>query len=72
MLAPFRDDPEVVVLDAPPGNSGSALYWNLAKGGALADVDFRLTLVLLIGFVFFAARHASSAARPSVSANGDS
>jgi len=41
VLAPFTNNPDFVVLKAPPGNSGSALYWNLAKGGALADVQFR-------------------------------
>lgn len=41
VLAPFMDDKKFQVLDAPPGNSGSGLFWNLAKGGALADVQFR-------------------------------
>ncbi|HEV2768152.1 MAG TPA: ABC transporter substrate-binding protein [Acidimicrobiales bacterium] len=41
VLAPFRDNPSLEILEAPPGNFGSALYWNLAKGGALADVNFR-------------------------------
>lgn len=29
------------VLEAPPGNFGSGLWWNLARGGALADARFR-------------------------------
>ncbi len=41
VLAPFRDNRSLEVLEAPPGNFGSGLYWNLAKGGALADVNFR-------------------------------
>ena len=41
VLAPFRSNPELQVLEAPPGNNGSALFWNLASGGALADVQFR-------------------------------
>ncbi len=41
VLAPFRANPELEVLDAPPGNFGSGLFWNLARGGALADVQFR-------------------------------
>ncbi|MDP9420764.1 MAG: ABC transporter substrate-binding protein [Actinomycetota bacterium] len=41
VLAPFRDNPALEVLEAPPGNFGSGLFWNLAKGGALADVRFR-------------------------------
>ncbi len=41
VLAPFRDNPALAVIDAPPGNSGSGLFWNLARGGALADVRFR-------------------------------
>lgn len=41
VLAPFRNNPAFVVLQAPPGNFGSGLFWNLAKGGALADVQFR-------------------------------
>lgn len=41
VLAPFRDNPDLEVIDAPPGNFGSGLFWNLAKGGALADVTFR-------------------------------
>ncbi|MGI8807041.1 MAG: ABC transporter substrate-binding protein [Acidimicrobiales bacterium] len=41
VLAPFRSNPDLEVLEGPPGNSGSGLFWNLAKGGALADVQFR-------------------------------
>lgn len=40
-LEPFRNNPELTVLDAPNGNSGSGLFWNLEKGGALADAVFR-------------------------------
>ncbi|MGH3977531.1 MAG: ABC transporter substrate-binding protein [Pseudonocardiaceae bacterium] len=40
-LGPFTDNPDFQTLDAPPGNSGSGLFWNLGKGGALADVQFR-------------------------------
>ena len=41
VLAPFRNNPNLEVLQGPPGNSGSGLWWNLARGGALADVRFR-------------------------------
>ncbi len=41
VLASFRANPAFGVLKAPAGNFGSALYWNIAKGGALADVQFR-------------------------------
>ncbi|MDP9020237.1 MAG: ABC transporter substrate-binding protein [Actinomycetota bacterium] len=41
VLAPFRDNPSLKILEGPPGNFGSGLFWNLAKGGALADVQFR-------------------------------
>ncbi len=41
VLEPFRNNPELTVLDAPPGNSGDGLWWNLARGGALADPVFR-------------------------------
>lgn len=41
VLEPFRRNPDLRVIDAPPGNSGSGLFWNLARGGALADVRFR-------------------------------
>ncbi len=41
VLEPFRANPAMEVLEAPRGNSGSGLFWNLAKGGALADTRFR-------------------------------
>ena len=41
VLAPFRSNPALEVLQGPPGVSGSGLYWNLARGGALADARFR-------------------------------
>ncbi len=42
VLAPFRDDPDAYsVLEFPPGSSLQSLYWNLGRGGALADVRFR-------------------------------
>lgn len=41
VLEPFRRNPDLTVIDAPPGNSGSGLFWNLARGGALADPVFR-------------------------------
>lgn len=41
VLAPFRSNPDLAVLAGPPGNSGSGLWWNLARGGALADARFR-------------------------------
>ncbi len=40
-LTPFRNNPDLEVIQAPPGNSGSGLWWNLARGGALADPRFR-------------------------------
>ncbi len=40
-LAPFRNNPDLEVLQGPPGNSGTGLWWNLARGGALADPRFR-------------------------------
>jgi peptide/nickel transport system substrate-binding protein len=40
-LAPFRSNPDLEVIQAPPGNFGNGLWWNLARGGALADVRFR-------------------------------
>lgn len=40
-LAPFRNNNALEVLQGPPGNSGSGLWWNLARGGALADARFR-------------------------------
>jgi len=41
VLTPFRNNPDLEVLQGPPGNSGSGLWWNLARGGALADPRFR-------------------------------
>jgi len=41
VLDPFRANQDPSILDAPPGNFGPGLFWNLAKGGALADVRFR-------------------------------
>ena len=41
VLTPFRDNPNLEVLQGPPGNSGSGLWWNLARGGPLADPRFR-------------------------------
>ena len=41
VLAPFRNNPDLEVLQGPPGNSGSGLWWNLSRGGALADARFR-------------------------------
>ncbi len=41
VLEPFRTNPELEVIEAPSGNNGSGLFWNLAKGGALADLRFR-------------------------------
>lgn len=40
-LSPFQDGNTHKVLEAPPGSTGMGLYWNLAKGGALADPKFR-------------------------------
>ena len=40
-LQPFRERSEFEIIEAPVGNFGFGLYWNLAKGGALADVTFR-------------------------------
>jgi peptide/nickel transport system substrate-binding protein len=40
-LAPFRNNPDLEVLQGQPGNSGTGLWWNLARGGALADPRFR-------------------------------
>ncbi len=48
VLEPFRANPELEVIEAPPGNSGSGLFWNLARGGALADVAFRRACALAI------------------------
>lgn len=41
VLEPFRNNPDLTVIDAPTGNSGSGLFWNIARGGALADPVFR-------------------------------
>jgi peptide/nickel transport system substrate-binding protein len=48
VLEPFRANPELEVLDAPSGNAGSGLFWNLARGGALADVRFRHACAMAI------------------------
>ncbi|MGI9119305.1 MAG: ABC transporter substrate-binding protein [Acidimicrobiales bacterium] len=40
-VAPFRTDPAFGILDGAPGASQLGLYWNLAKGGPLADARFR-------------------------------
>ena len=45
-LEPFRQRPELEILEAPIGNFGFALYWNLDQGGALADVNFRRACAL--------------------------
>lgn len=45
-LQPFRERPELEVIEAPVGNFGFGLYWNLAEGGALADVRFRRACAL--------------------------
>ena len=45
-LRPFRERPELEVFEAPAGNFGFGLYWNLAEGGALADVRFRRACAL--------------------------
>ncbi|MDP8930541.1 MAG: ABC transporter substrate-binding protein [Actinomycetota bacterium] len=47
-LAPFRDDPSFEILEAPTGVSTLSLYWNLSRGGALADVRFRRACALAI------------------------
>jgi peptide/nickel transport system substrate-binding protein len=48
VLEPFRANPDLEVLDAPSGNAGSGLFWNLARGGALADVRFRHACAMAI------------------------
>lgn len=48
VLESFEANPELTVLDAPVGNLGSGLYWNIARGGALADVAFRHACALAI------------------------
>ncbi|HVL98680.1 MAG TPA: ABC transporter substrate-binding protein [Egibacteraceae bacterium] len=47
-LAPFEEDDRYEILEAPPGSAGTALYWNLARGGALADPQFRRACALAI------------------------
>lgn len=47
-LEPFRQRPELEVVEAPIGNFGFGLYWNLDRGGALADVRFRRACALAI------------------------
>lgn len=47
-LEPFRQRSELEVIEAPQGNNGFGLYWNLAEGGALADVRFRRACALAI------------------------
>ncbi|MEJ3655084.1 ABC transporter substrate-binding protein [Actinomycetes bacterium KLBMP 9759] len=42
-LAPFRDRAQFRIIDSP-GHTVTALYWNLAAGGALADGRFRRAL----------------------------
>ena len=41
VLAPFEADDAFDMLEGDPGASQIGLYWNLARGGALADVVFR-------------------------------
>ncbi len=41
VLAPFEAEPGFGVLEGDPGASQVGLYWNLARGGVLADVMFR-------------------------------
>lgn len=41
VLKSFRNDASFGILQQPPGALQLALNWNLAKGGALADVRFR-------------------------------
>ncbi|MBA2497019.1 MAG: hypothetical protein H0V33_08000 [Acidimicrobiia bacterium] len=48
VLESVEANPELTVLDAPVGNSGSGLYWNIARGGALADVVFRQACAMAI------------------------
>ena len=40
-LAPFQGNDEFQILEGDPGAFQIGLYWNLARGGALADVAFR-------------------------------
>ncbi len=48
VLAPFENDDAFEVLEGPPGNSGTGLFWNLARGGALGDVAFRRACAMAI------------------------
>lgn len=48
VLDSFRDRPEFEVIQQPPGNFGSGLFWNLAEGGALADERFRHACAMAI------------------------
>lgn len=48
VLKPFQQRSELEIIEAPIGNSGFGLYWNLAEGGALADVRFRKACALAI------------------------
>ena len=48
VLDSFRANADLEVLDAPPGNFGTGLFWNLRQGGALADVAFRRACALAI------------------------
>lgn len=41
VLAPFESDDAYGIIEAPPGSAMDALYWNLGRGGALADPAFR-------------------------------
>jgi peptide/nickel transport system substrate-binding protein len=41
VLAPFEENPSFDMLEGDPGASQLGLYWNLARGGPLADAAFR-------------------------------
>jgi ABC-type transport system substrate-binding protein len=41
VLAPFESDDAYRIIVAPPGSAMDAPYWNLGRGGALADPAFR-------------------------------
>ncbi|MGI8875569.1 MAG: ABC transporter substrate-binding protein [Egibacteraceae bacterium] len=47
-LAPFQDTPPFAVLEGFPGAFQLGLYWNLARGGALADPRFRHACAMAI------------------------
>jgi len=47
-LAPFDDDPRFATLEGFPGAFQVGLYWNLGRGGALADVRFRHACAMAI------------------------